>query len=416
VCADVTAKSQKEVFMRIKANFSVFPRTLSSGRKVFYYQCYDGKGRRLWAKSTGKARLTEAKKYCENLFKEGLLIPEAKVPTFAEFSKGWWDSETCNYLKWRTLHEPLEEGTVHSYRGNFHNHIKDYFAKFKLDEITPKVVEDWLLAMSEKKQMGTRNRDEFISKSSINKALLTFRIMLDEAVKSRFIKSNPCGEVKRLKKDDVDREIFTVEEVKKLFAPNWISLWKNKVVYLMNRLAACTGMRIGEIRGLRCEYVFDDYIFVCGQFTFKGYKKHTKTKHNRNIPITPLMRNELEELLAANGDGFVFSENGGKTPVCVNKMTRRFDKALERIGIDRKEKLRRNLSFHCWRHFLNTLLRMSNVVDSKVQKVTGHRSQRMTEHYTHFDTRQFTEVRDVQAKLLTCNEVVINVTENTEVL
>jgi len=61
-------------------------------------------------------------------------------------------------------------------------------------------------------------------------------------------------------------------------------------------------------------------------------------------------------------------------------------------------------------------LRMSNVVDSKVQKVTGHRSQRMTEHYTHFDTRQFTEVREVQAKLLTCNEVVINVTENTGAL
>jgi hypothetical protein len=28
----------------------------------------------------------------------------------------------------------------------------------------------------------------------------------------------------------------------------------------------------------------------------------------------------------------------------------------------------------------------------------------MTEHYTHFDTRQFTEIRDVQAELLTFNE------------
>ena len=29
---------------------------------------------------------------------------------------------------------------------------------------------------------------------------------------------------------------------------------------------------------------------------------------------------------------------------------------------------------------------------------------RMTEHYTHFDTRQFTEVRDVQTNLLTFNK------------
>jgi hypothetical protein len=43
---------------------------------------------------------------------------------------------------------------------------------------------------------------------------------------------------------------------------------------------------------------------------------------------------------------------------------------------------------------------MSNVADSKVQKVTGHRTMKMTEHYTHFDTRQFNEVRNVQAELL----------------
>jgi len=370
------------------------------------------KEKRQWAKSTGKDKKTEAVAYCMKLFKEGLLIPELKVPTFAEFSKGWWEEETCLYLKWKQLHDPIEDGTLRSYRGHFHNHIKPYFAKFRLDDITPKIVEDWLVAMSEKKQMGTKNKDEVISKATINKSLLTFRIMLDEAVKRKFIKTNPCSEVKRLKKVDAEREILTVEEVKKLFVPDWKPIWKNKVIYKMNRLAACTGMRIGEVRGLRGEYVFDDYIFVCGQYTPKGYKKHTKTKHNRNIPITPSMRNELEELLAANGNGFVFSENGGESPVTVTRITRRFDAALKKIGIDRKEKLRRNLSFHCWRHFLNTLLRMSNVVDSKVQKVTGHRSLRMTEHYTHFDTRQFTEVREVQANLLACNENVIDVTEN----
>ena len=50
--------------------------------------------------------------------------------------------------------------------------------------------------------------------------------------------------------------------------------------------------------------------------------------------------------------------------------------------------------------YLNTLLRMSNVADSKVQKVTGHLTMKMTEKYTHFDTRQFTEVMDVQTELL----------------
>jgi integrase len=112
------------------------------------------------------------------------------------------------------------------------------------------------------------------------------------------------------------------------------------------------------------------------------------------------MREELEELIRVNGDGFVFSEDGGKTPITMERINRGFEKALGNIGIGHAERLKRNLSFHAWRHFFNTLLRVNNVTDAKVQSVTGHRSRKMTDRYTHFDTRQFTEVRDVQTKLL----------------
>jgi integrase len=112
------------------------------------------------------------------------------------------------------------------------------------------------------------------------------------------------------------------------------------------------------------------------------------------------MKQELEELLIANGNGYVFSEDGGETPVAEFRVRRGLERALERIEINHDERLKRNLSFHAWRYFFNTLLRMSNVADSKVQSLTGHRSMSMTEHYIHFDTRQFTEVRVVQAELL----------------
>ena len=42
---------------------------------------------------------------------------------------------------------------------------------------------------------------------------------------------------------------------------------------------------------------------------------------------------------------------------------------------------------------------MANVSTLKVQKVTGHKSLSMTMHYTHFDSREFTEVLDVQNNL-----------------
>lgn len=390
----MTAIFQKEGFMRIKATFTVFGRTLPSGKLVYYYQCYDEKGRRQWAKSTGITKKTEAVAYCMKLFRDGLLIPEQKVPTFAEFSSGWFDVEICRYLKWRELHEPLTQGTIAIHQENLKNHIKDYFSKFRLDEITDTVLENWLLSMSEKK----------LKASTINLAYRTLRLMIGEAVRLKVISKNPCLEVKQLKEDTPDRIILTVEEVKKLFPLDWSTVWESKVVYKAHRLAACTGLRIGELQGLRGIDVFDDYIFIRGQYTRYGYKPNTKTKHNRNIPITPLMRQELEELIRMNGDGYVFSDNSGVAPVTVERLRRQFDRALKLIGISHEEKMKRNLSFHSWRHFLNTLLRMSNVADSKVQSVTGHRSMRMTNHYTHFDTRQFTEIRDVQTELLTFKE------------
>ena len=385
--------------MRIKAAFSVFKRKLPSGRSVFYYQCYDQKGKRQWAKSTGSSKKTEAIAYCMQLYKEGKLIPEQKVPTFGEYAKGWWNPETCRYLKWRQLHKPLSEGSIYVHKMNFENHIKDYFAKYRLDEITPNVIEGWLLYMSEKN--GNDEKKKKLKPKTINLMYVTLQVIIGEAVRTGLLKSNPCKLVKKLSADEIVRDILSVEEARKLFPPEWSTVWESEVVCTANLLAACTGLRLGELLGLRGEYVFDDYIHITGQYTRFGYVGHTKTKHNRNVPMPVLMKRKLDDLLKANGNGYVFSEDGGKTPIADYRIRREFDRALKNIGISREEKLKRNLSFHAWRHFLNTLLRNSNVADSKVQKVTGHLTMGMTEHYTHFDTRKFTEIRDVQTDLLT---------------
>jgi hypothetical protein len=58
------------------------------------------------------------------------------------------------------------------------------------------------------------------------------------------------------------------------------------------------------------------------------------------------------------------------------------------------------LNFHAWRHFCNTELQKAGLTVKKVQAVTGHKSERMTEWYTHFDPSEFGEVPKIQAKLL----------------
>lgn len=395
--------------MRIRENFTVFPRALRSGAVVFYYQCYDDKGRRQNARSTGKTKKTEARAFCMRLFKEGLLIPEQKVPTFAEYFNDFWNEETSEYLKWRALHEPLAQSTVANSRSHFENHIKNYFAKYRLDEITIDVIEKWLLSMSEKKDLVKNEENKTTLKpKTINNVLGTLKVMLAEPARKKIIKNNPCSEVKELKEEVSERKIFSVEEVRKLFPADWSSVWKSRFTYMINKLAACTGMRVGELRGLKPEHIFDDYIYVCGQYTRYGYKNKTKTKDNRNIPIMPLIKQELDELIAINGNGYLFSEDGGDKPVTMDSIRTHYNRALRKIGISNEEREKRNLSFHAWRHFFNTYMRMNNVSDSKVQSVTGHKSIKMTERYTHFDTRQFAEVRNVQAELLSLPDNTVN--------
>jgi integrase len=378
---------------------------------VFYYQCYDEKGRRLWAKSTGLHKKTEAVAYCMRLFRDGLLIPTPKVPAFGEYAEGWFNPDTCRFLKWRQLHDPLSQGTIDIHRNNLSVHLKDFFSKYKLDEIDTPVLEGWFLDMTQKEvKSGSADTDGRNTKSktekrklkpgSINIAYRTLRLMLGEAVRLGIIRTNPAYAVKELTDEENERVILTCEEVRKLFPAQWNTVWDHWTAYKANRLAAGTGMRIGEIRGLRGEHIRDDYIIVAGQYTRRGYKAKTKTGKNRDIPVNQAIRRELDELIAINGDGYIFSEDGGARPVRSETLQRQLNRALGRIGIDDAMRKKRNLTFHAWRHFFNTVLRMADIADSKVQSVTGHLTLKQTEHYTHFDTRQFTEVRDAQTLLL----------------
>ena len=138
---------------------------------------------------------------------------------------------------------------------------------------------------------------------------------------------------------------------------------------------------------------------MCGQYNRWGYGD-TKSHRPRNIPIPKAIENELNFLKQRNPAGFLFSYDGGTTPVGRNIIYRSFSEALKHIGITEQERKSRNLSMHGWRHFFNTMLMTSDINASKVRSVTGHASDAMTEHYTHYDTSGFAEVVRVQEKLL----------------
>jgi integrase len=404
---------------------------MASGKVVWYYQTYDEDGRRTVAHSTGETTRTAAVKKCNALMREGKLLPkaQARVPAFAEYAQGWWEPEHCQYLKKRLARKTLSTAYEEHSRRMMEMFLVPYFGKMRLDRITDEDIDIWLVnfvAREKRRQVKKvapdhTDRAGTMKKLKASYANIVFgvlRLMLKQAVKRHLIPFNPADNVEKLTGEPKQVDILTIAEFRELAKPKaprqgailpapphgaraecGVKGFSMELARMANFLAACTGMRIGEVLGLRGEFVFADFIRVQGQYGQYGYGP-TKTRTSRNIPLTPAIMDGLRRLAEINGNGYLFSADGGAKPITRYYFNKYLASALEGIGIDAEEKKRRNLTPHAWRYFLNTNLRVRGVADAKVQSITGHKSQSMTERYTRFYTEEFTEVRAIQDTLL----------------
>jgi site-specific recombinase XerD len=278
--------------------------------------------------------------------------------------------------------------------------------------------------------------------NTANTAFRIFQVMMEQAVKKRIIKFNPCAAVSPLAVSDAKKiKILTEAEFKKMFPKDWSAVWAEPMHYIFNKLAALTGMRHGELLGLRGEFVSDMEIKVCAQYNQFGYTD-TKNHKSRTVPITPELRGDLQTLIEMNGQGFLFSSDGGKKPIRRDEVAANYHAALAAPGgfslaFSIKGRFRakpRGSFLLCTTHYFMGARRyaapgfpwfryrsipygdatrhsnpialrgcvrvMDNINIKKVQSVTGHLSDKMTDRYTQIDSGDLSEVRSLQEKLL----------------
>ena len=383
----------------MRNDFTLFLRKIPNARSVFYYYTYDEEGKRRGPWTTKCLKRTDARNYCHRLFKNGELIPNKKTAiTFGEYSVGFWERGS-EYVKNQESRADITDNYINKCAKMTVNQLLPFFANTPLEKITDKDVNNWLLNFCERKIIRDGKTETIKYRNTYaNTVFSVFNVMLSDAVRRGLLASNPCEKVRRLKNDCKKITILTVGEVDKLFPKNYKAVWgDNKTGYAACRLASLTGMRIGEILGLRGEYIFDRHIHICGQYGDGSYKPYTKTKENRNIPLIPEMIALLRGL--NNGKGYVFSTDGGVVPVTQCYVRRAFHQALVKIGIKKAEIKNRALTLHSWRHFLNTELLRQGLSDMQVQGVTGHKSINMTERYNHLEASQITDVMKAQAAI-----------------
>ncbi len=375
--------------MRYKEPFTLYPRKISSGKTVWYYRTYDEYGVRTTGKSTGETNKTRARLYCLDLLKKDQLISK-KMSFFSEYAEGWFEWDTCSYVKTRRVRGTEKHpGIKKSYAADLKNRLKrdilPSFQQYKLDKITPRIIENWVI----------KKRDDGLAPKNINNSLSVLRIMMEEAHKNKIIPSNPAELVQPLLVERKVRRVITLDEIRELFAKeNMEKLWKNNIYYYTaNLLAASTGMRQGEIRGLLKNHYFGDYALVefsYGQFGFTT----TKTNERRNVPIPKRTQIYIDMLCTQPWD-YIFTMKG-TVPIGSSKLTESLYSALELMGITEAERKERYITFHGWRHFFNTYCRSNNIADSKLQSVTGHKTQEMVENYTNFELSDVKEITELQ--------------------
>ena len=387
------------------AGFSLYPRKRKDGKPVYYAQFKLPDGHYTTAKSTGCMSRRAADTWAYDfLQKHGIPMPGRDI-TFERYADNFFNWDGRWALDKRAAGKRLSERHCLDTADLVRHHVLPYFGSTKITDIDRPLLKNFRNSLFNKGK----------SSSLINKALYAIKAVLEMAEEDGLIKGVP--KIAPVAKRQKEKGILTLEEVNRLFSFQWLSrpihCHPPKPVftgYVGNLLAASTGLRLSELQGLKIQdlHLFEGYIMVKRSWDSRLNKLNetTKTGRERTIFILEQVINAIKKLLTEhplknNPDAFLFL--GEKKPVekPAEKVVfvRALFTALEIIGIDKAERKRRNITFHSWRHFLNSLLINSKIPIQKIQSITGHMTAQMTSHYYHIDDMM--DVRNVQNSLFT---------------
>ncbi len=227
-------------------------------------------------------------------------------------------------------------------------HVQKYQIRRKM-EMNQKY-DDW--GMAEEKR----------SFSSVNKELACLRHMFNLAIDWELASKNPVvSKAVKFDKEKSRGRTLDDDEFSKLLQSC------SGQLYQIVMVALNTGMRRGEILGLKWEYVKLDQ----GKIEIK----HTKTDEDRTIPINAFLKSLLESM-PREGVYVFLNRQGGR----IGTIKTSWGNAVERAGID-------NLRFHDLRHTVATRLARAKVTESVIALILGHKRNTMTSRYInpHWD-------------------------------
>lgn len=299
------------------------------------------------------------------LFKEQAAVGR----TFAEVADEWW-SETLERIAFQTRHgyKPALQRAV------------EKFGDVPVKEIKPRDISHFLRSLS------TR----FAAKTLATQRMI-ISLILDLAVLDGDIEVNPCTAVKVPASERHIRPAAPATEEE--------NVKRNADVWLFPFFALMTGMRKGEILALQWKDIdFGKNIIAVTKSVYHESNvpkiKNPKTAAgHRYVPLLTPLKEELLKISDRKKDSFIFSADGGSTPLSHTKFTALYKSFCKATGV--------TSTAHQLRHSFATVAFECGVPIKSVQEILGHKQISTTmDIYTDFRKKSVEEAASILNKKL----------------
>ena len=355
-------------------------RTKKDGSITYYAEFLsdeiDGTGRRkrIAMRSMKTSSMAEAKRRAQAMIDNGEITDSrADIATF--FTECWTPGESKYLVDQEMRGRTVSPTYCQHNRAWLAKYFYPYCRKHKLAtlaDLNSRNLNDWMVWLYQ-------NRVDFkIGESTINKIRQAAAVPLRWTYRKEMIARDPMDRVDRVADTKGTRQPFEPQEVRALFAQEWPDP-RTETACL---LAASTGMRLGEVRGLRDDalHLPDGFLYVQSNWIDgEGLKQPKSKDKGRVAPLPPITVAALGEVLRENpypSPRYVFWGDTEDEPITRHALRSDLKDAMKAAGITGR-------SFHSFRHFYVSYQR-SKVGDARLMQTVGHTSTQITDGYSHF--------------------------------
>jgi integrase len=331
----------------------------------------------------------EADFVCKELKQQGLLknyvVAESKQAVdFTDFLRNFWDYDTSPYVKER-LHK--NHGIHRNYTMGQKLVIEKYWVPFfqgrSLGDITRQDIENFMDSLADRKRSINRSpvSGQGLSAGRKNMILKAGTIPLRWALFKEIIEKDVTAGITWFSGETVERQILSPEIARAIFYLEW----PDERAKLANMLAAVTGLRAGEIQGLRVQDLGRECLYIRHSWNNRDRLKTTKNNEIRTVEVPfPVLIEALLNLAQQNPhginmDSYVFwARQSSSKPVENILFLTGLRNALIKTGMS--EKTASGYVFHGWRHFFTAYMR-DRLNNKLLKSQTGHKTDAMLDWY-----------------------------------